>query len=447
MRDSANPSNLPEPTEQKCPQCQATIPVYREFVIWCDTCNWNVKPDQVEQPKSLFEATYVKLGKSFGQQLFNQLVKTPSLKPSLTFSNFLAYSLAILVHIFTLVVAAGSIWLLMRCGLQLLDGVRTTNWPAFAVTLALGVVGILAIWDVIPEEQKLPVENIASRQQFPHLYATIADIAASLGTAGVDTILIDASFRASVTQMGWERKKVLRLGLPLFSILSPQEKVALLSHELAHYANGDTNRSLVVGSALHSLNSWYKLLHPDGFQFGNKRIGYFGKRGSGGVNLLGLFLAPIAYGGIFTLAHLMWRNSQRAEYLADALAAKNSSTPAVLSMLDKTQLRPAFDLSLQRFLAKHKNRSLFEDFQTYLAQMPPRELERIRRAAYLNQTRLDTTHPPTVYRLEFLRLRPIKTAQIVLTSSQNETLEQELVLAQAFVQEKLIEQHIPRIFR
>ena len=220
-----------------------------------------------------------------------------------------------------------------------------------------------------------------------------------------------------------------------------------MSHELAHYANGDTNRSLIIGSALTSLNSWYKLLHPDAFQFGNKRIGYFGRRGSGGVNLLGLLLAPIAYGGIFALAHLMWRNSQRAEYLADALAAKNSSTPAVLSMLDKIQLKYAFDLTLQRFLAKHKDRVLFEEFQTYLAQMPPRELERVRRAAYLNQTRLDTTHPPTFYRLEFLRLRPVKTARNILAPSQNEALEQEIVLAQKFVQEKLIEKHIPRIFR
>ena len=38
----------------------------------------------------------------------------------------------------------------------------------------------------------------------------------------------------------------MRLGLPLVSVLEPQERVALIAHEIAHDVNGDPARGTQV---------------------------------------------------------------------------------------------------------------------------------------------------------------------------------------------------------
>ena len=55
---------------------------------------------------------------------------------------------------------------------------------------------------------------------------------------------------------------MLRLGVPLLTILDGQEVVALVGHELAHQVNGDATRGLVVGTALETLRRWYYAFTP-----------------------------------------------------------------------------------------------------------------------------------------------------------------------------------------
>ena len=97
------------------------------------------------------------------------------------------------------------------------------------------------------------------REEFP----TILDLCCGVGrhtaplvAKGYHVVGIDRDYNASWSIVGARRRRILRLGLPLLVALDPQERVALIAHELAHARNGDASRSFVVGGALTELHSY-----------------------------------------------------------------------------------------------------------------------------------------------------------------------------------------------
>jgi heat shock protein HtpX len=193
---------------------------------------------------------YISLGKKHGQSLFDKMVKAEVPKLTLTLSKVLAVFLALVVHGLTGIFAVLGVTFLLR------------GWPnPFA--LFIGLVCIGAAWVLWPRFPRLR-RTIAARDKFPTLYKIVDDISQALGTTTVAGIVIYWGFNAVFNQVGWQRKKILYLGLPLFSSLDGQEKVALLAHEVAHGVNGDPNRSFFVGTAIGSLATWYGFLRPDG---------------------------------------------------------------------------------------------------------------------------------------------------------------------------------------
>lgn len=75
-------------------------------------------------------------------------------------------------------------------------------------------------------------------------------------------IVVTPAVDASVTTYGIRRRRLLKLGLGLWEITGPQQRIALLGHQLGHYANGDMRHGLVVANALRSLNMWLYLMEP-----------------------------------------------------------------------------------------------------------------------------------------------------------------------------------------
>jgi Zn-dependent protease with chaperone function len=409
----------------QCPKCQAVIPVVPMYTTWCDQCGWNLQPYAPEAPRTVFESMYVSIGKKHGQTLFDKMVKAEALKPTLTLSKVLAVSLAIVVHGLTLIFAV--------LGVMLLLG----GWPnPFA--LFIGLVCIGAAWVLFPRFSR-PRGTIAARDKFPTLYQIVDDIAQALGTSRVAGIVIYWGFNAAFSQVGWQRKKILYLGLPLFSSLDGQEKVALLAHELAHGVNGDPNRSFFVDTAIDSLATWYGFLRPDGLidhgPYGILTIP---------LNVFLLVLSGIVWLGIYFLSHLLWRDSQRAEYLADYLATTASSTEAMLVVLRKLYIGEDFAPRVAALLLDQEEQNLFNLLRQYVSNMPPRELERIRRVEQQAEFRLDATHPPTAYRIAFLKAHPLSHPKILLMPATEEQLERELKPIQEEMQRDVLGLNRPR---
>jgi Zn-dependent protease with chaperone function len=367
---------------------------------------------------------YASLGKQMSQGLFEELKKSETLKPRLTPVKVLAILVATLVHVFILLLTFLGAYLLLTGGFS-----------------CFGIAGLLFLAIAIISLPRLPKlekdDVIAPRDRFPTLYKIADDVASALHTSPVSAIVIDEGFNASYTQIGLRQKKVVYLGLPLLSILDAQEIVDLMGHELGHGVNGDMTRGLYVGSAISALIKWYRILHPGSLYDENEEnpvLAFIAK-------LIMLPALGIVFAWIYILFHLIWRDSQRAEYLADALGAKVGGTSASLSALDKLHFGHIFSMALQTTSLNPGKKSLFDELRQQADEMPERELERIRRMRQMLASRLDATHPPTTYRIEALRARPVTEPEVVLTPEEFALLQSELIPLQSNIQQKLVDMH------
>lgn len=440
MQNFTETQDVSELESQKCPKCNTTVPIYANYVTWCHNCNWNVRPYAYLAPKNMLEAMYLKLGQRLSKALFDELVKSESLQPRWTPPKIAAYAIAALVHLSTLLIAIGGLLLIVR------------GWPN-PLFLFVGVVLLAVVYYVVPRWEKIKIKRQVDKDKFPTLHKIVQQISDSLGLPHVEIIMINEDFNAFVQQKGWRRKRLLTLGLPLFSILSPQEKIALLGHELGHYANGDANRTWFVGKAVQTLELWVDLLQPERQR--NRMIVTGTRTSIGFVVIITRFLTMLLFGLFALLAraatsglsHLLWRDKQRAEYLADYMAATVGGTEAALSGLQKLHYRATFELAVQKVIFSQGRQNLFEVLHRQLDQTPKREIERISRVERLANSRLDATHPPTPLRLDFLNAHPIEKPMVVIDEREAVLLEKELEILQRQIQEVIVDNQLSRLYR
>jgi heat shock protein HtpX len=392
--------------EQQCPQCRAMVPVYEGYTTWCDKCNWNVEIMELPPVYDLFDKLFISVNQKSSQRLFEKMVQEQTLKTKLTGTKIAAFFLAGCVHLITFSFAAIGI-LFIAITLPSLIGLFVAV-PLFLIT-----------WVLLPNLSKLSGDTIP-REQYTTLYQIIDRINQALNGPNVDGVYPEIYLNAAYGQYGWKRRRILFLGLPLFAILNEREKVALLSHELAHGVNGDPSRGFFIGTAMYTLNQWYTVLYA----LSRNQVGiwFF----SWVINLISLLLEGIVWVLGYILNYLLWQDSQRAEYLADYLAATISGTEAQLTLLDKLHLKDGFKISLTRAYLNRDGDNFFAEFQQRINRIPSREVERIRRAEKLANSRIDTTHPPTAHRVDFLKAHYVSEAKVTMTPKEQERLEQEM---------------------
>lgn len=402
----------PQATQQQCPKCQAIIPVYRGYKTWCDKCGWNLEIPDVPPYQTLFEKLYRSISQKSSQHLLEEMLKSKSLEITVTPARALAFLIAGCVHSITLAFVVLGIWLCVFA------------WStARFLGILLGIFCFALVWLMLLPRPPKAAANSLPREQFPTLYQVTDRIAQALSSPPADEIMYDLKFNAAFGQFGWRRKCLLILGLPLFSILNGPEIVALLSHELAHNVNGDPNRSLFLSSALYSLTTWYQVIHPQNRWHIN--VGLAAPL-MVIVNLISLPIAGLIWLVGYALSHLLWYDVQRAEYLADLLAATVSGTDAQMVVLDKVLLNETFRTTLKFWYIDQKDQDFFADLRRRITQIPSRELERIRQIEKLDKSRIDITHPSTAHRVEFLKANYIPEAKVVLSKGELAQLEQEL---------------------
>ncbi|MEU5437955.1 M48 family metallopeptidase [Streptomyces sp. NPDC020719] len=301
--------------------------------------------------------------------------------------SLLAHTLALLVHAVTLALAVAGL------------AIVVTGWGVITMML-LGAILLGTAFALRPRFGSLPKNGeapVLHRADAPRLFALIDEVAAVVGTRGVDAVVIEAQPNAMVSTYGIRQRRVLRLGLGLWEVLSPRQRVALLGHELGHYANGDTRHGVVIHNALYSLASWVYFLAPKSHPTLPERF----------ANWLMAVPRWAAYGLLVLLDQLTLRATQRAEYLADEAAARTGSTKAAAELMDRLLITAAVDTELRRqSVAAHTQgrrstsrdeaeAGLWERLADHIGSVPEREYERLRRAAALRGHAVDSTHPPT----------------------------------------------------
>ncbi len=113
----------------------------------------------------------------------------------------------------------------------------------------------------------------------------------------------------------------------------------------------------------------------------------------------------------------------------------------MVSCLDKLNLEGAYRIALQRVaLSGNANRSdFFAELLRTVDRTPAREIERVKRARRIDLSRLDVTHPPTVYRIQLLQSRPALAGRISFSAEEEAQVEAELSRVKRTVQRKLVD--------
>ncbi|UYZ21915.1 M48 family metallopeptidase [Mesobacillus jeotgali] len=409
--------------EYVCPDCSSAIPFNKGYVSWCD-CGYNMDHSPSEKTGSKLNALYEKLGNKRGQKVFQELVSQQELRQRISFSKSLAFMAATIVHLISI-----SLFLL---GLYFL--IFQNDHFMF---IAAGLILLGIAWLARPRVPKLDKdEHLISRQEFPFLFEAVDQLADAMQVKRIDGIIIDDEFNASVVQVGWRRRKIIKIGLPLFSIMEPEEQLAILAHEFGHISNGDLTRSFYIGTALYTLQTWYELLNPvpideyDSMGFFEIPVYYFMA-----------FLALIPYSIFLLLVHLLFDDSQKGEYLADERAAKAVGYKYLISSMEKFQYADTFYLKIRELAVRKNTMNLFHAVHEQIKIMPDREKERLSRLAQHETSKLDSTHPPTAYRINLLENLKAAPTSLAVGKGTLAMMQKELETQQTRIQEEVIENY------
>jgi Zn-dependent protease with chaperone function len=360
-----------------------------------------------------------RLGQRLSQQLFDEIAKhsinldePPRARKS--WGLWLAYVLTTLVYLTSIAFGVVGIALLVTPGL----GIALKLFGGF----------FLLICALSRPRFSKPPTRLISRTDYPMLFKTSDRIAQALRTKPIAGVGISAEFNANYRNAGWKGKPYVEVGAPLLAILSVDELIAMLSHELSHGANGDPLRGRFLYGALEALVGWASAIHPTSIMSLGDGMPYGAIVSVVCIPLtitalaLSEFILFIARG----LYLLVLRQSQRAEYLADLLAARVAGTQEMVQLLDKLYLFDVVDTAIQRHALTQPDDPIGNKLLEAVAAIPEVKREKHRDESRASSWQVDSTHPPTALRIDMLRTHSRSTPQTVLSSQEKEILASEI---------------------
>jgi Zn-dependent protease with chaperone function len=407
--------------QRTCPSCYAEIPVHRGLRTWCERCNWNIGDEAPPADEGFFARQYIRLGERYGKTMVEALKKAPphDLRPRWTIYKAIAFSLAVGVHLLSLTLFVAGVFVIV------------TRFAELGPML-LGAAACSFAWLMRPKPGKVPSQDLASQEDFPALHALVNAVARELGGRPINTIVINEHFNAAYGVIGWHRVPVLWIGLPLWIALRPQERLALLGHEVAHGVNGDGTRGFIIWSASSALDEWISFL-----QWPLRHRATASEILGGYVT----WILSVPFAALQSLlAQLLWLDKQQAEYFADYLGSTIAGTDAAVSLMQRSGCQEHLnDVLLQNAYSTTQSGSYILDlFRKRLASLPDSEWQRLARLSERKRARLDASHPPTAYRSDFLSAHRIVEPRMIAAESVISTIDEELKMRQERLGNRLI---------
>ena len=300
--------------------------------------------------------------------------------------------------------------------------------------LAWGLGGLLLLiaWVLRPQAPRLRGVP-ADPARHPVLFEIVGEVGRRLGTRPPTHIVLNDELNASVDTVGWRRTRVLTLGLPLLAVLDAPGRIAIIGHEMAHFAADDPARSRVFSWTWNTLQGWAELTNPefrgDAIEAFSQMLAY--------VFMRLVSMVPRAMARVLTWA--VFDDHVRAEYRADRLGAEVAGTDGFVSAM-RTLLVSAevFDEAVQRVALGTSGGPVVAQLASQIAQVPDEARAQLEEVDVQMGTQLDQTHPPTPWRIEVLLARPI-TASVVLDTPRARRLEDELAQHYPAVNRRLVD--------
>ncbi|MEU4693402.1 M48 family metallopeptidase [Actinoplanes sp. NPDC023714] len=383
----------------------------RSAPAWCPSCEWNLDRFDPEHgghlgwrwvDRRLYRAAYWLTARRF-TELSGRTVSGTSASAA----RFVTIGASALLLAGVLALAVAGVWLLV--------------WDFFNLVNLLGAL-LLALAVVLrPRLGRLSELTVEAREVgrdgAPELFGLIDRVAAAIGAPRPDHVLVGAEQNAYTTTVGLRRRRVLYLGAPLWAVLDPQERVALIGHELGHFVNGDVRRGLLTQSARSTLGHVAYLLTPER---GGDFIGQV-------VEFLGWVLSRAALGFHLLLVWTSLRDSQRAEYRADELAAEAGGSAAAVRLLDSFLIADSVDTVVRREArAKQGAEAWRAAAGQARAGLSPERVAALRQLSQRTEASLFASHPPTGLRAALTASRPDRQAAVVLSEAGAARMDEEL---------------------
>nr|WP_296069598.1 M48 family metallopeptidase [uncultured Actinoplanes sp.] len=251
----------------------------------------------------------------------------------------------------------------------------------------------------------------------PSLFALIDRVAAAVGAPAPRIVLFSEDYNAFTATVGLRGRRVLGLGAPLWATLDEGERVALLGHEMGHFVNGDVRRGPLVRVAETTLARLADLVGPDHLA-------------DGPLEMVGMLIARF-FQRLVLAVHVVLlaferRDSQRAEYLADDLAARAAGTRAAIRLTDRLLIMEAVDTVVRREARAGQGAAAWRAAgDTARANLAP-ELGLLRQLSMRNDVSLWDTHPPAGLRGRMLERRSDHAPAVQLTETESARIDEEL---------------------
>ncbi|MDG6110025.1 M48 family metallopeptidase [Dactylosporangium aurantiacum] len=137
----------------------------------------------------------------------------------------------------------------------------TVRFPS--VALLPGVVLLLFGVLTLPRPATMPRDAVAVRRaDAPALHALTDRVADALGVPRPHVVVLDDRFAADSGFAGFLRRRYLRIGAPLWAVLDPAQRAALVALELARFGGGDPSRAALTGTVERTLATMVAVLEP-----------------------------------------------------------------------------------------------------------------------------------------------------------------------------------------
>lgn len=257
--------------------------------------------------------------------------------------------------------------------------------------VVFGGLFLTAAYFLCPRRYRLPPDAL-TQSDAPVFFAQLDAVSEVLDAPKITHITVTDEFNASVTKEG--KQCVLGIGALLWEAATDAERLALVAHEIAHLVNNDPARAKLVRYALDSLARWEQMVAPE-----------VGGPGNVFAEVVQLPLHLLIVGLEKALLRPLFLQSQRAEYLADGFAAKVAGSDAVVSLLETLSLQDNLqqDWKTRYGLGGATGRDVIKRLSSAISDIDPQK-----RAALLAQVdhqklSVDVTHPPSAYRIAFVK--------------------------------------------
>lgn len=408
------PSTVPTVACPRCAQPTVTTGLPKP---WCPSCDWNI--DQTV-PAVLgwrfLDRRLYRVASRLTEAQFAALGEGPLSPRRMTAARFTTLAASVVLLAVVLGIAVLGLWLFF------------VDFFSLATILGAALLGVAFILRPrLGRLSKLPEQGrLVDLDKAPHLVGLVQRVAAAVGAPMPQVLLLGYDLNAYTTTVGLRRTRVLCVGLPLWATLEPQERVALLGHELGHFVNGDVRRGPLTQVTETTLTRVASLFALNGVG-GRGLLEYVS---SIITRALGRVVAGIARTLQVLLVWISQRDSQRAEYLADEMAARAGGTAAAVSLTDQLVMADSIDTVVRREARAGNGMAAWQEAARVARGNLAPKLPLLRRLSRHTEVSLYASHPPTALRAAMLERRPAQPAAVTLTESEAAHIDDELAVHQ-----------------